>query len=388
MLQDEDDKRSTPTFFNLLEPDDQNKYWEMQKTIANSEKRYKRNKRIESLQEALDMIHDFCIRSDPDDWKRCLVCGVCWMGQDIAINTRQLRLLVDKCKSSINGALSKMGYGTAPIKSVITAALLTYIPFLKGNFVEQRQWTVRRKIQFSPMPIRNGLPSPYVIYTPNFVSPEPQPIYMSSSVSTSPETPKEMEYKEVFGLNPVSHANMHQNNNPSNFNNLNGLNNNNNNASPDGNGQKVHISRAVAANAIQSINNLNVNNLTMNSMNMSMNNNSNNNDNDNIHFNNNDSENMSINMNMNSMNQNSNLMNQNGNMNFNFVNFGQNNMQNDPKLANSNSNPDQNQSQTSTEEDAEQFDDAQYNFLYDPCCCCPIQWTAPEETAEDYFMMG
>jgi hypothetical protein len=167
---------SEPMFFSLLDEDTKVKYAELRSLLRSSEKRYKRYKRIEALQDALDMIHDFCIQHDGNDWKRCLVCGVCWMGQDIAINTRQLRLLIDKCKSSINGALSKMGYGTAPVKSAIAATLLSYIPFLKGNFMEQRQWTVRRRLQLSPLPMRAGFPTPFIYpmsTASSFVTPEP-----------------------------------------------------------------------------------------------------------------------------------------------------------------------------------------------------------------------
>ena len=144
---------NNPMFFELLTMEDKQKYWEMRVILQNSEKRYKRNKRVESLQDALNAIKEFCMRGDDDDWRRCLVCGVCWMGnQEIAVNIRQLMLLVDKCKSSINGALAKMGYGTAPAKSAATMSLLQYIPYLKGNFVEQRQWTVRTKHHRSPSP--------------------------------------------------------------------------------------------------------------------------------------------------------------------------------------------------------------------------------------------
>jgi hypothetical protein len=158
-----DGVHDAPMFFHLLDESDQARYTELRAQLRNSEKRYKRNKRIEGLQDALDAIQAFAVRSQPDDWKRSLVCGVCWLGPDIAINIRQLRLLVDKCKSSINGALSKMGYGAAPLKAPV--ALLAHIPFLKGNFVEQRQWTVRRRVHLSPAPARSPLPTP-VFHTP------------------------------------------------------------------------------------------------------------------------------------------------------------------------------------------------------------------------------
>jgi hypothetical protein len=94
---------------------------------------------------------------------------------DIAINTRQLRLLIGKCKSSINGAMSKMGFGTAPLKSAASQALITFIPFLKGNFVEQRQWTIRRRVHLSPAPIRSLFPTPIISSrgTPEEATPAP-----------------------------------------------------------------------------------------------------------------------------------------------------------------------------------------------------------------------
>lgn len=318
-----DENQIQPMFFDLLSDEDKEKYLSIRETISNSDKRYKKNKRIESLQESLDMIQKYCMRNDSDDWKRCLVCGVCWMGQDIAINTRQLRLLVDKCKSSINGALSKMGYSTAPIKSSITAALLTYIPFLKGNFVEQRQWTVRRKIQFSPMPpMRGNMYSPYNMY--QFQTPEPGTPYlpwnqnqMSSDSLTSPETPQEREIKYVFGIqNLNNNANspaFHNNPNSPTF--LNNANISNNLQNP------ISGPSNTPANLIQ--NNTNNNNL--------------------------------------------------------------NNKESAENVGNDEDNEEDLMFMPYNEKEVE---DSQYNFLTDPCCCCPLNWATDEGINDDCFTMG
>jgi hypothetical protein len=53
-------------------------------------------------QNILTTVRNFVMWNETDDWKRALVCGICWLNADIAINTRQLRLLLSKCKSSIN----------------------------------------------------------------------------------------------------------------------------------------------------------------------------------------------------------------------------------------------------------------------------------------------
>jgi hypothetical protein len=187
-LQDDQD----PMFFSLLDADDQRRYLDMRSVLRNSEKRYKRNKRIESLQDALDMIQEFCVRHLPDDWKRSLVCGVCWLGSDIAVNTRQLQLLINKCKSSINGALSKMGYGAAPVKSTTMYSLLSYLPYLQGNFVEQRQWTVRRKVSMSPVPTRHFYPTPIILPLSETAFETPEPLIDDFKVFGIPELGKDL----------------------------------------------------------------------------------------------------------------------------------------------------------------------------------------------------
>lgn len=137
-----------PLFMNLLSEEDKAAYMELQGVLAAPDHRYNRNKRIVTFQDMLAQIKSFCIKGDSNDWKRFLVCGICWLGDDIAINTRQLRILLGKSKSTINGAFSKMGYETLPFKNNDNA-LHEIIPFLKGNFSESRQWTVRRSINGS-----------------------------------------------------------------------------------------------------------------------------------------------------------------------------------------------------------------------------------------------
>ncbi|OHT09611.1 hypothetical protein TRFO_21404 [Tritrichomonas foetus] len=138
-----------PEFFNLLSQDDQRQYHELRQTVGSPDNRYNRNKRLETFNEILDAIRQFCQRGDGEDWRRYLVCGVCWLGCDIAINTRQLRILILKSKSTINGALAKMGYTTIPIKSHDPTELVENIPFLKSHPQELRQWTTRRNSKMS-----------------------------------------------------------------------------------------------------------------------------------------------------------------------------------------------------------------------------------------------
>ena len=194
----------TPAFFALLSQPDRKGYEDLRAELSSSDRKFKRYKRIKSLQDALLAIQRFCMRGAEDDWKRYLVCGVCWMGFDIAINTRQLRLLINKCKSSINGALAKMGYSTAPIKGDLSRSLVMAIPFLKGNFAEQRMWTIRRRLVASPAPVMSlgMMSSPYpgmsCIVTPQPTAPlgisepacksEIQAVFGVSCGQTEPQT--------------------------------------------------------------------------------------------------------------------------------------------------------------------------------------------------------
>lgn len=166
-----DQNDSKPQYFNLISKEDQDKYSNLRSTLSSHVCRNRRGKRLETFAEMLNAIQIFCIRGDSDDWKRCLVCGVCWIPNGIAINTRQLGLLIDKCKSSINGSLQKMGYTTLQSRSESSAPLIEAIPALKSNFAELRQWTVRLFLAQTPQPV---IPTYNSSISCQFSSPTPQ----------------------------------------------------------------------------------------------------------------------------------------------------------------------------------------------------------------------
>lgn len=134
-----------PRYWNLLDGEDRYKYTVMRAEMSSPSNKNQRNKRIETFSDALDKIKKFAIRNDSDDWKRCLVCGICWLPEGIAINTHQLKILIFKCKSSINGSLQKMGYNVNLGRTEAANAMTSSIPFLKNSSSELRQWTVRKK---------------------------------------------------------------------------------------------------------------------------------------------------------------------------------------------------------------------------------------------------
>ena len=141
-----------PPFFEILVKADQQKYIELRASLSSEKRRYQRFRRTDSFDEILQEIKEFCIRHDDDDWKRCLVCGVCWPPGCIGINVRQLSLLIDKSKSNINGVFAKMGYVSDQSNLEFKRSLIECLPILKGNHLEQRFWTIRYNPTLTPAP--------------------------------------------------------------------------------------------------------------------------------------------------------------------------------------------------------------------------------------------
>ena len=63
----------------------------------------------------------------------------------ISINIRQLIVILGKSKSSINGALVKMGFVTIPTKGENQELLYNAMPYFKGRYFEMRNWTIRKR---------------------------------------------------------------------------------------------------------------------------------------------------------------------------------------------------------------------------------------------------
>lgn len=130
-----------PKYWDLLNPDDQHIYREMHHAITAPIT--KKASRVDDFKEIVDAIDLFENINDDDKWKRCLVCGIFKVKNMIAVNICQLKYLVSKCKSSINGSLRRIGFGKTVKKANVYELLFESIPFLKTNPSELRKWTMR-----------------------------------------------------------------------------------------------------------------------------------------------------------------------------------------------------------------------------------------------------
>jgi hypothetical protein len=164
MIEDSDDapEEHTPEFFNRLSTSDQASYLALQADLGRTELRYNRFHRLETIQSIFDATRAFCMRGDYHDGTRSAVCGIAWLaGEELALNTRQLRILIAKSKSSINGAIAKMNYIALPARESEIERLCLAMPILRGNARSVRQWTIRRRApqpphDFAQVPAQQG----------------------------------------------------------------------------------------------------------------------------------------------------------------------------------------------------------------------------------------
>ena len=138
-------QKQPPPHYELLSEADKDTYQRLFAAISAPSNRNKKNKRADDFQEIIDALCLFINHDEEDRWKRCLVCGLFPFEGGMAVNTSALKKLILKCKSSINGSFKAIGYPNVTTKSACCQELLNGIPFLKNNFMELRQWTVRFK---------------------------------------------------------------------------------------------------------------------------------------------------------------------------------------------------------------------------------------------------
>jgi hypothetical protein len=140
----------TPPHFGLMNPEDQETYKVLQEKLLQAAEGRTRGLRVCRLYDELEEIRLFAQRGDDDDWRRCCVCGVCFLRCGIGINSHQLRYLINRCKSSINGAFKLMGYVVISARGDTNPELVDALPNLRGNTHELRQWSVRTALNYTP----------------------------------------------------------------------------------------------------------------------------------------------------------------------------------------------------------------------------------------------
>ncbi|EAY15048.1 hypothetical protein TVAG_019480 [Trichomonas vaginalis G3] len=136
---------AAPLYWWLLSKADLHQYNCLRLALTSSESKNQRNRRIATFTEAIEAVRVFAVRGDQYDRIRCLVCGIAWLPEGLAINTHQLKLLISRCKSSINGSFQKLGFTEKLRRLAAANALISVYPFLNENTSELRKWSVRKR---------------------------------------------------------------------------------------------------------------------------------------------------------------------------------------------------------------------------------------------------
>lgn len=132
-----------PNHWCLLTEEDQHEYLILRSQFHEAIAKSRRGERIDVFVQRLKTIRSFISKDPATLWKRAIVCGVMFLNSALAINIQQLRILMGKCKSSINGSLQQLGYVSKPSTHEIDQEMTRMIPLLKDDHSEMKKWTIR-----------------------------------------------------------------------------------------------------------------------------------------------------------------------------------------------------------------------------------------------------
>jgi hypothetical protein len=92
----------------------------------------------------LTKIRQFIEHNEDDSWRRSLVCGVFFLPDALVLHIRQMRILMGRCKSSINGSLQQMGYSAQHQAQRLDRTWFPTVPDPR-MIGELKKWPIRRK---------------------------------------------------------------------------------------------------------------------------------------------------------------------------------------------------------------------------------------------------
>jgi hypothetical protein len=94
----------------------------------------------------LRLIHTFVCRGDSFDALRGVVCGIEFGPNSFLVNTRQLKKLMFRSKSCMNGCFQRLGYAVCRPTCDIATLLGKVLPGWGSHLFIARQWCVRKAV--------------------------------------------------------------------------------------------------------------------------------------------------------------------------------------------------------------------------------------------------
>jgi hypothetical protein len=133
-----DEIKLPSVYWNRLPREDQEEYFRIRKKLHSSSVKEKHGV---SLSYELKIVRDYVERRSDFIEERAVVCGIFFANTFIAVNNQQLKVLLGRCKSSINNCFVLLGY--ISVKTKIRQCIETVLPILTKDKSVIRKWTIR-----------------------------------------------------------------------------------------------------------------------------------------------------------------------------------------------------------------------------------------------------
>jgi hypothetical protein len=126
-----------------LSEDDRVEYFRLRTSFQQNPKVSSKDRRVIAFPREIHAVLRYLERSPENMEARCIITGLCFVGPVVCINTRQLKRLLNRCKSSINGSFQQLGYVAFRTKSKARSCAVAALPALERDQNLLRQWTCR-----------------------------------------------------------------------------------------------------------------------------------------------------------------------------------------------------------------------------------------------------
>jgi hypothetical protein len=130
-------------FWGVLSQDDQTEFIKLRARLHRGQQSISKDIRMAAHHRELLMVLSYLERSPENMEVRAIISGILFVGPAVCVNTRQLKLLLGRCKSSINGCFKQLGFVAVRTKVKARNFIAHCLTALKDKQDVIRQWTVR-----------------------------------------------------------------------------------------------------------------------------------------------------------------------------------------------------------------------------------------------------
>jgi hypothetical protein len=145
-------------FWQELSDEDQQAFLALYQSLRRECAITSKDRRAITFHRELISVVKFLERSPDGIRSRALVAGVCFAGPVVLMDTRMLKMLLGRCKSSINGCFQNLGFTALRSKSKARLCVTTMLPTLQRHPDCLRQWTARHMSDTANVGFVSSLP--------------------------------------------------------------------------------------------------------------------------------------------------------------------------------------------------------------------------------------